>query len=152
MREYAKREILEIIEEFIEKQSAKIPGRAIFNKMVAQTPRRKISARQRAKNSEFVWKNGGKSVGRASRVPPSGFEKAVEFCIGGCGRNRTYDLVIISDAFYQADATAPTSRHGVGVWIGSPTAKLVGGGLTYFVGAGGIGAKTSSLLATRSTT
>src|SRR3989344_6020269 len=45
-------------------------------------PRRKISARQRAKNSEFVWKNGGKSVGRASRVPPSGFEKAVEFCFG----------------------------------------------------------------------
>src|SRR3989304_9514212 len=29
-------------------------------------PWRKISARQRAKNSEFVWKNGGKSVGRAS--------------------------------------------------------------------------------------
>ena len=45
-------------------------------------PWRKISARQRAKNSEFVWKNGGKSVGRASRVPPFGFEKAVEFCIG----------------------------------------------------------------------
>ncbi|MFA5751042.1 MAG: hypothetical protein WC898_02010, partial [Candidatus Paceibacterota bacterium] len=45
-------------------------------------PRRKISARQRAKNSEFVWKNGGKSVGRASRVPPSGFEKAVGFCFG----------------------------------------------------------------------
>src|SRR3989344_4984280 len=46
------------------------------------SPRRKISARQRAKNSKFVWKNGGKSVGRASRVPPSGFEKAVEFCFG----------------------------------------------------------------------
>src|SRR3989338_674825 len=45
-------------------------------------PWRKISARQRAKNSEFVWKNGGKSVGRASRVPPSGFEKAVKFCFG----------------------------------------------------------------------
>src|SRR3989344_5046808 len=45
-------------------------------------PRQKISARKRAKNSEFVWKNGGKSVGRASRVPPSGFEKAVEFCFG----------------------------------------------------------------------
>ena len=43
---------------------------------------RKNSARKHAKNSEFVWKNGGKSVGRASRVPPSGFEKAVEFCIG----------------------------------------------------------------------
>ncbi|KKR68594.1 MAG: Recombinase [Parcubacteria group bacterium GW2011_GWF2_40_69] len=27
--------------------------------------------------SEFVWENGGKSVGRASRVPPSGFQKAV---------------------------------------------------------------------------
>ncbi len=26
---------------------------------------------------------------RASRVPPSGFEKAVEFCIGALGRNRT---------------------------------------------------------------
>src|SRR3989344_1531586 len=45
-------------------------------------PRRKTGARQRAKNSEFVWKNGGKSVGRASRVPPSGFEKAVKFCSG----------------------------------------------------------------------
>jgi len=40
-------------------------------------PRRKTSARKRAKNSEFVWKNGGESVGRASRVPPYGFEKAV---------------------------------------------------------------------------
>ncbi|KKT73792.1 MAG: hypothetical protein UW70_C0076G0001, partial [Candidatus Peregrinibacteria bacterium GW2011_GWA2_44_7] len=39
--------------------------------------------------SEFVWKNGGKSVGRASRVPPSGFEKAVKFCFGGDGGNRT---------------------------------------------------------------
>src|SRR3989338_7643668 len=27
---------------------------------------KKIIARKRAKNSEFVWKNGGKSVGRAS--------------------------------------------------------------------------------------
>src|SRR3989338_7098964 len=52
-------------------------------------PRRKISARQRAKNSEFVWENGGKSVGRASRVPPSGFEKAVEFCFGDPTGNRT---------------------------------------------------------------
>ena len=50
---------------------------------------RKISARQRAKNSEFVWENGGKSVGRASRVPPSGFEKAVEFWVGAVGENRT---------------------------------------------------------------
>ena len=46
-----------------------LPNQNLFSKQ--------ISARKRAKNSEFVWKNGGKSVGRASRVPPSGFEKAV---------------------------------------------------------------------------
>src|SRR3970282_1679653 len=43
---------------------------------------RKNSAHRRRRCSKFVWKNGGKSVGRASRVPPFGFEKAVEFCIG----------------------------------------------------------------------
>jgi len=43
---------------------------------------RKNSPSRRRRDSEFVWKNGGKSVGRASRVPPSGFEKAVEFCYG----------------------------------------------------------------------
>ena len=59
------------------------------NDWLEPPPRRKISARQRAKNSEFVWKNGGKSVGHASRVPPSGFEKAVEFCIGAPRGNRT---------------------------------------------------------------
>ena len=52
-------------------------------------PRRKISARKRAKNSEFVWKNGGKSVGRASRVPPSSFEKVIQFYCGALDRNRT---------------------------------------------------------------
>jgi hypothetical protein len=30
---------------------------------------RKISARKRAKNSEFVWENRRESLGRASRVP-----------------------------------------------------------------------------------
>ncbi len=35
LREYAKRENLNIAQEFIEKQSAKIPGRPIFNKMVS---------------------------------------------------------------------------------------------------------------------
>src|SRR3989344_2354830 len=42
----------------------------------------KNSPSRRRRDSEFVWKNGGKSVGRASRVPPSGFEKAVQFCSG----------------------------------------------------------------------
>ena len=32
----AKRENLEVIEEFIEKQSAKIPGRPIFNNMISR--------------------------------------------------------------------------------------------------------------------
>jgi len=67
------------------KNSFCISGKANAVKIASDfepPPRRKISARQRAKNSEFVWKNRGKSVGRASRVPPSGFEKAVEFCIG----------------------------------------------------------------------
>ena len=45
-------------------------------------PPKQISARKRAKNSEFVWKNGGKSVGRASRVPPFGFFKTFEFYSG----------------------------------------------------------------------
>jgi DNA invertase Pin-like site-specific DNA recombinase len=35
LREYAKRENLNITLEFIEKQSAKIPGRPIFNKMIS---------------------------------------------------------------------------------------------------------------------
>src|SRR3989339_130821 len=34
LRELAKRENLEVIEELIEKQSAKIPGRPIFNNML----------------------------------------------------------------------------------------------------------------------
>ena len=35
LREYAKREKLNIAQEFIEKQSAKIPGRPVFNKMIS---------------------------------------------------------------------------------------------------------------------
>ncbi len=34
---------------------------------------RKISARKRAKNSEFVWEIRRESLGRASRVPHFGF-------------------------------------------------------------------------------
>src|SRR3989338_7900549 len=34
LREFAKRENLEIVEEFIEKQTAKVPGRPIFNEML----------------------------------------------------------------------------------------------------------------------
>ena len=34
LREFAKREKLEIVEEFIEKQTAKVPGRSIFNEML----------------------------------------------------------------------------------------------------------------------
>src|SRR3989344_306508 len=34
LREYATRESLQIVEEFVEKQSAKIPGRPIFNRMM----------------------------------------------------------------------------------------------------------------------
>ena len=36
LREFAKREGIKIVEEFIEKQSAKIPGRPIFNQMLKQ--------------------------------------------------------------------------------------------------------------------
>src|SRR3989338_16703 len=36
---------------------------------------RKISARQRAKNSEFVWENQRESLGRALRAPPFLFPK-----------------------------------------------------------------------------
>ena len=34
LRAYAKQEKLEIVEEFIEKKTAKIPGRPIFNQMI----------------------------------------------------------------------------------------------------------------------
>ena len=37
LRAFAKQERLEIVEEFIEKQSAKIPGRPIFGKMLEKT-------------------------------------------------------------------------------------------------------------------
>jgi hypothetical protein len=40
---------------------------------------RKISARERAKNSEFVWEIRRESLGRASRVPHFGFQKTDEF-------------------------------------------------------------------------
>lgn len=36
LRELAKRENLYIVDEFIEKQSAKIPGRPVFNKMISR--------------------------------------------------------------------------------------------------------------------
>jgi hypothetical protein len=67
------------------KNSFCISGKAKLVKIASDfepPPWRKTGARQRAKNSEFVWKNGGKSVGRASRVPHVGFKKAVEFCVG----------------------------------------------------------------------
>ena len=35
LREFAKRENIDVAEEFIEKQSAKIPGRPIFNSMMS---------------------------------------------------------------------------------------------------------------------
>jgi hypothetical protein len=36
LRDFAKRENIEIVCEFVEKQSAKIPGRPIFNNMISQ--------------------------------------------------------------------------------------------------------------------
>src|SRR3989339_524989 len=59
------------------------------NLWLAPASWRKNNPSRRRRESEFVWKNGGKSVGRASRVPPSGFEKAVKFCFGGQGGIRT---------------------------------------------------------------
>src|SRR3990167_2738622 len=43
---------------------------------------RKNPPSRRRRDSKFVWKNGGKSVGRASRVPPSGFFKTFKFYSG----------------------------------------------------------------------
>ena len=36
LRDFAKRESIEIVCEFVEKQSAKVPGRPIFNNMIEQ--------------------------------------------------------------------------------------------------------------------
>ena len=36
LRDYAKRENLNIAQEFVEKQSAKVPGRPLFNKMMKE--------------------------------------------------------------------------------------------------------------------
>src|SRR3989339_2037550 len=52
------------------------------NLWLAPVSWRKNPPSRRRRESEFVWKNGGKSVGRASRVPPFGFEKAAKFCSG----------------------------------------------------------------------
>ena len=43
LRELAKRENLEVIEEFVEKQSAKIPGRPIFNSMIDRIEKNEAS-------------------------------------------------------------------------------------------------------------
>ena len=37
----------------------------------------------------LLAKFGRESLGRASRVPPFGFEKAAPFCFGALGGNRT---------------------------------------------------------------
>src|SRR3989339_1914993 len=60
------------------------------NLWLAPASWRKNNSSRRRRESEFVWKNEGKSVGRASRVPPFGFEKAVKFCFGAQGGNRTH--------------------------------------------------------------
>src|SRR3989338_1147858 len=59
-------------------QILKICGAKIGKKFLKKSPKQQFSDSL----SKFVWKNGGKSVGRASRVQPSGFEKAVKFCSG----------------------------------------------------------------------
>lgn len=43
LKEYAKRENLYVVEEFIEKQSAKIPGRPIFNLMMDRLEKEEVS-------------------------------------------------------------------------------------------------------------
>jgi len=43
LREYAQRENLHILHEFIEKQSAKVPGRPVFNEMVSRVERGEAS-------------------------------------------------------------------------------------------------------------
>ncbi|MCX6766684.1 MAG: recombinase family protein [Candidatus Moranbacteria bacterium] len=43
LREFAKRENLDVVEEFIEKQSAKIPGRSIFNSMLEKIEKGEVS-------------------------------------------------------------------------------------------------------------
>jgi len=43
LREFAKREALVVIEELIEKQSAKIPGRPIFNSMIERIEKEEAS-------------------------------------------------------------------------------------------------------------
>jgi len=44
LRAFAKLEKLEIVEELIEKQSAKIPGRPIFNSMISELSRARLLA------------------------------------------------------------------------------------------------------------
>ena len=67
------------------------------NDWLAPASWRKNPPSRRRRESEFVWKNGGKSVGRASRVPHFGFQKAVKFCSGAEGRTRT-DISSFSDS------------------------------------------------------
>ena len=53
---------------------------------------RKNSSSRRRRDSEFVWKIGGKSVGRASRFPRSGVFCIFFYKTGAGGRARTDDL------------------------------------------------------------
>ena len=71
------------------------------NDWLEPPPRWKISARKRAKNSEFVWKNGGKSVGRASRVPPKSWSFVWKSDSGADSRIWTDDLHFTKVLLYQ---------------------------------------------------
>ena len=94
LRDYAKRENIEISAEFIEKQSAKVPGRPIFNKMLNDIEKNTVSFVDNYDSTRkeptvlpslfpnlLVNGSTGIAVGMATSIPPHNLKESVNAVI-----------------------------------------------------------------------